>query len=678
MPEAPEAYAALIPGQALTRLYALAVSQQGMGRAEAAIETYRRCLALSPNSPEIHNNLGTALDQAGQLAEAVECFRQALALDPSYVRPLINLGKALRRQGKASEATAALKRALTLSPDNPLALTNLGLTLADQGRRQEAIIALRRATALDPGLAEAHHALGSALFDSGEVGAAVESLQRAVTLKPALTDASLLLAMTLLVSKRYADALAVAQRVLQQSPKDADALSVVLNCSSRMCDWSTVERTLEKIRDIDLGTSYIQPFLLLAISDDPRELLRAAARRATNAVGSRVALPHAMARKHEKIRVAYISRDFYAHATSFLMAELLELHDRSAFEVLGVSFGPDDQSPARARVHAAFDECLEAANKSDLEIATWLREHEVDIAVDLKGYTAFSRTGIFACRPAPLQVSYLGYPGTMGASFIDYLIADPFVVPEAEREHYTETIAYLPDTYQANDRQRRVSEHVPTRTEVGLPEESFVFCCFNVSWKITASVFNVWMRLLASVPGSVLWLLEDNQWAMENLRREATGLGIDPQRLIFCGRVNNDTHLARHRLADLFLDTFPCNAHTTASDALWMGLPVVTCAGRTFASRVAGSLLRASQLPELITASLDEYETLALQLAHNPERLGSLRARLTHHRDSLPLFDTPALCGHLEAAYRKMWILHGEGRAPEMFSVERLDGSGSS
>lgn len=678
MSEAPEAHAALTPSETLARLYALAVSQQGAGQPEAAIESYRRCLALSPNSPEILNNLGAALDQAGRVAEAVECFERALALDPSYVRPLINLGKALRRQGRTSEAKAALEQALTLSPDNPLALTNLGLTFADQGQRQEAIGALSRAIARDPGLAEAHHALGSALLDSGEIGGAIESLQRAVALKPTLTDGSLLLAMALSASKSYPDALAVAQRVLQRRPEDSDALSVVLNCSLKTCNWPKIESTLETIRALVHGTLSIQPFLLLGISDDPPELLRAAVRRAANAVGIRVARRHDAARKHEKIRLAYVSRDFYAHATSFLMAELLELHDRSAFEVLGVSFGPDDRSPVRARVHAAFDECLEAADRSDLEIANWLHERDVDIAVDLKGYTAFSRPGIFAYRPAPLQVSYLGYPGTMGAAFIDYLLADPFVIPEAEREHYAERIAYLPDTYQVNDRRRRVCDRTPSRTEAGLPERGFVFCCFNVSWKITASVFDAWMRLLASVPGSVLWLLEDNQWAMQNLRRQAVARGIEPQRLIFCGRVSNDSHLARHRLADLFLDTFPCNAHTTASDALWMGLPVVTCAGRTFASRVAGSLLRASGLPELITTSLDEYEALALLLARSPERLASLRARLTHDRDALPLFDTPTLCRHLEAAYRQMWRLHCEGKPLETFAVERFGGSGPS
>jgi predicted O-linked N-acetylglucosamine transferase (SPINDLY family) len=656
------------PHQVVAQLYALAVAQQKAGSAAAAIQTYQRCLLLSPRSPEIHNNLGTALDQAGRLPEAAQCFQHALDLDPSYVRPLINLGKVLRLQGKPSEAVASVERALSFSPDNPSALTNLGFALADLGRRQDAIRALRRACELDPTLAEAHHGLGRVLLDSGGAAGALVSLERAVVLKPALLDACLLLATALLALHRLPEALQVVAAVLQRAPDSAEALAAGLNCSLKLCDWRTVARILERIRTLDHGTSHTQPFLLMAVSDDPEEHLEAARLRAATVAGDRVALPPPATWKHDRIRVAYVSGDFYTHATSFLLAEVLELHDRSAFEVFGVSFGPDDQSPLRRRVLAAFDQCLDARDRSDLEIATWLREHEIDIAVDLKGYTAYCRPGIFAHRPAPIQVNYLGYPGTMAAPFIDYLIADPFVIPEAERSFYTEEIIYLPGCYQPNDRQRLISPHIPTRREMALPEEGFVFCCFNNSWKITARVFDVWMRLLAGVPGSVLWLLEDNPSAVENLRREADARAIAPERLVFCGRVSNEAHLARHRLADLFLDTFPYNAHTTASDALWTGLPVVTFAGRTFASRVAGSLLHAVGLPDLVTTSLEEYEHLASKVASNPGHLAALRATLTSRPEALPLFDTPALCKHLESAYRHMLLLRSEGK-PETLAV---------
>ncbi|HEY2035373.1 MAG TPA: tetratricopeptide repeat protein [Steroidobacteraceae bacterium] len=511
-------------------------------------------------------------------------------------------------------------------------------------------------------------------MDSGDAAGAAESLQTAVALKSTLLDASLLLATALLLLKRLPDALAVVDRILQDAPRQADALAAALNCSLKMCDWSRLESILACIRALDTGTARTQPFLLLAVSDDPEEQLRAACRRAETAAAAVTVLARPSSKSHERIRVAYVSGDFHAHATSLLIAELLELHDRSAFEIFGVSFGPDDESPLRRRVLGAFDECLEARDKSDAEVAGWLAAREIDIAVDLKGYTAFSRPGIFAHRPAPVQVSYLGYPGTLGAPFIDYLVADPFLIPQAEQRLYTEKIAYLPESYQVNDRRRSVAQDAPTRVEAGLPEEGFVFCCFNVSWKITSPVFDVWMRLLAGVPGSVLWLLEDNAWAAQNLRREAVARGIVPERLVFCARADNESHLARHRLADLFLDTFPCNAHTTATDALWMGLPVVTCAGRTFASRVAGSLLRAVRLPELISASLEDYEALALALVRQPQRLIWLRERLTRDREALPLFDTSTFCRHLEGAYRHMWRLRQEGRGRESFIVERLGG----
>lgn len=656
----------------VAQLYAVAVTQQRSGLTEAAIATYRRCLAVRPDSPEIHNNLGTALDQVGRLTEAVACFRSAVALDPSYVRPRVNLGKVLRLQGKAVEATDCLERALALSPHNPAALTNLGFALADLGRRTEAIRTLSRAVELEPGLAEAHHGLGRVLLDSGDMAAAAESLQRAVALKPALRDACLLLASALLVLRRLADARAVVARVLEIEPAHPDALAAELNCNLKMCDWRGLEGSLARIRALECGTARTQPFLLLAVSDDPDEQLQAARRRAETATVGVVALTRSSPRVHERIRVAYVSGDFHTHATSFLIAELIELHDRAAFEILGVSYGPDDETPLRRRVLGAFDECLHAGGASDAEVAAWLAERRIDIAVDLKGYTALARPGILAHRPASIQVSYLGYPGSTGAPFIDYLVADPFLIPAAERRFYSESIAYLPDSYQVNDRRRSIAQHAPTRAEAGLPEEGFVFCCFNVSWKITAPVFEAWTRLLTKVRGSVLWLLEDNQWARENLRREAAARGIGPERLVFCARVNNEIHLARHRLADLFLDTFPCNAHTTASDALWTAVPVVTCAGRTFASRVAGSLLRAAGLPELITTSLEEYEALALALAHDPQRLALIRNRLSHGRNAHALFDTPTFCRHLEAAYRRMWSRQREGKAPETFAVERL------
>lgn len=373
--------------------------------------------------------------------------------------------------------------------------------------------------------------------------------------------------------------------------------------------------------------------------------------------------------RHERIRVAYLSADFHEHATTHLMAGLFEHHDRERFEITAVSFGPDRQDAMRQRVAAACDRFLDVRGRRDAEVAGMLRALEIDIAVDLKGHTQGNRAGILAHRPAPVQINYLGMPATMGAGYIDYLIADPRVIPPAEFPHYAEQILYLPDSYQATDDTRAIAAHTPSRAELALPEDGFVFCCFNNSYKITPDLFALWMRLLGAIPGSVLWLLDDNPAATRNLCAAAQRHGIAPERLVFAPRIDAAAHLARHRRADLFLDTLPYNAHTTASDALWSGLPVLTCAGRTFAGRVAASLLHAVGLPELITRDHAGYAALALALARDPGRLAALRTRLAQQRTSSPLFGTDRFRRHLEAAYVTLRERQRRGEPPAAFSV---------
>jgi predicted O-linked N-acetylglucosamine transferase (SPINDLY family) len=377
------------------------------------------------------------------------------------------------------------------------------------------------------------------------------------------------------------------------------------------------------------------------------------------------------------VRIAYLSADFYLHATAYLTAGLFELHDRSRFEVLGVSFGPDDASDMRARLVKSFDRFCDVTARSDEEAARLLASLQVDIAVDLKGYTQDARTGILAYRPAPIQICYLGYPGTMGASFMDYVIADATVLPFDQQSFYTEKIIHLPDCYQVNDSRRAIAERTPSRPEAGLPGQGFVFCCFNNNYKITAPIFEVWMRLLSAVPGSVLWLLSDNTSAHNSLRRQAAARGIDAARLVFADRLPIDRHLARQRLADLFLDTLPYNAHTTASDALWAGLPMLTCRGEAFAGRVAASLLNAAGLPELVTGSLQEYEAMALKLATDASLLGSIRRKLAQNRPNCPLFDTDRFRRHLEAAYLTAWGIYQRGEPPGSFSISPLPPPGT-
>jgi predicted O-linked N-acetylglucosamine transferase (SPINDLY family) len=349
------------------------------------------------------------------------------------------------------------------------------------------------------------------------------------------------------------------------------------------------------------------------------------------------------------------------------MAGVFEHHDRSKFETIAVSYSADDRSAMRTRLENAFDRFIDIRDKNDVEAAALLRDLDIDIAVDLKGYTAEARPGLLSHRIAPLQAHHLGFPGTMGVDYVDYLIADRTVAPPEHRRFYTEKIAYLPDTYQCNDRERHVMARMPARAEAGLPERGFVFCCFNNNHKITPEIFQIWMRLLSQVKDSVLWLLRDNEAVERNLRREAAARGVAPERLIFAPRTDPQNHLARQSLADLFLDTQPYTAHTTASDALWMGLPIVTMLGSTFAGRVAASLLEAAKVPELVTYSLPEYETLALRLAREPATLAGIKAKLRSNRDTCPLFDTARFTRNLEAAFTQMWERDRSGLAPETF-----------
>jgi predicted O-linked N-acetylglucosamine transferase (SPINDLY family) len=376
---------------------------------------------------------------------------------------------------------------------------------------------------------------------------------------------------------------------------------------------------------------------------------------------------------HDRIRIAYLSADLHDHATAHLMAGLFEMHDKSRFETTAVSFGPDDRSDLRRRLKNSFEHFLDVRADSDQAVAELVRQREIDIAVDLKGFSQNARPGIFARRAAPVQVNYLGYPGNLGADYFDYIIADETIIPDDRRQFYSEQVVWLPDSYQANDSQRQIAATTPTREQCGLPGTGFVFCCFNNTIKIMPEMFDIWMRLLTDVDGSVLWLIDGNATASANLRREAERRGVSAARLIFAPRVALAEHLARHRNADLFLDIVPCNAHTTASDALWAGVPVLTYLGGTFAGRVAASLLKAAGLPELVATSLEQYEAMALALARDPGRLASIKEKLARNRGTCPLFNTRRFTRHIEAAYVTMWEQSQRGQRPSGFAVPAIE-----
>ena len=689
--------------------YAIAHNNLGIvhwerGAHEAAIECYKRAVELEPSFGEAHNNCGNALLQLDRAEEALACYEKALAFKPA----LVGHGNALQRLERFEAAVGSYERALQVQPDNAEALSNCASALLALKRPEEALRHCERAIALKPDLAEAHNNIGGALrklarYDeaaaaceralqlkpnyaaalsnlgnimlaSNRLKDAIEYCNRAVALNPQLAEAYEQRGSALLSDKRPEEAVQSYERLLEIEPDYKFAFGAGLGARLACCDWTHYEDACARLNQSVLeGKPVTQPFSLLAVSGSSELHLRCARTYAGDVVPANCrqswsGAPH----RHERIRVAYLSADYHQHATAVLMAGLFEAHDRRRFEIIAISFGPQDSGPMRQRLECAFDRFVDVCRMSDAEVAELMRSLEIDIAVDLKGYTADSRPTILSRRPAPVQVSYLGYPGTMGLEQIDYIVADPIVLPPEQQAHYSEQVVYLPECYQVNDAKRAIGTDAPTRIEAGLPTDGFVFCCFNNSYKVSPQVFERWMQLLKHIPGSVLWLLQDNAAAARNLSREAQRHGVEPERLVFASRLPADRHLARHRLADLFLDTLPYNAHTTASDALWAGLPVLTCLGSAFPGRVAASLLHAVGLPELVTHSLDEYAARALALASDPVQLSSLRTRLASGRDRSPLFDTARFCRHLEAAYEVMWQRHQDGLPPRTFAVPSL------
>lgn len=528
--------------------------------------------------------------------------------------------------GRLREAQALYRKLLGIQPDHPDVMHMLGVLEHQLGNHAVAIDLISKSISLKPGVAMAHNNLGKVFVDCGRLEDAIGSFRRAIDI----------------------------------DPEYASALSLLMHQMQHVCEWDGLNEVTDRvIRAVDSGRGQTPPFILLPTDATPRQQLMCAADFTSSHFGCMAGMQthgsNGPGQHEDRITLGYLSADFHDHATAYLISELFEHHSRDSFRVIGYSFGKDDDSQARHRIVNAFDQFRDIKNTDDRSAASQINADGVDILIDLKGYTTDARPGILALKPAPVQVGFLGYPGTMGADFIDYIIADRHVIPENHRHHYKEAVVYMPDCYQVNDSQRKISDQEQRRSEHGLHEDAFVFCCFNNSYKINSEIFGIWMRLLAKVAGSQLWLLESNPYAMKNLRREAEKCGIDPSRLVFAGKKPLADHLARYRLTDLFLDTLPVNAHTTASDALWAGCPLLTCSGDTFVSRVAGSLLHCIGLPELDTADLGEYERLALHLAGNPGELALIRKRLEDNRKTSPLFDAELFAGYLETAYKLMW-----------------------
>jgi protein O-GlcNAc transferase len=673
-----------------------------LNRFDEALTAFDQALVVKPGDPDAHSGRGNALLHLGCGEEALASFEAAISIKANHIEALVGRGNTLVRLHRAQDALAAFGKVLEIQPDHILALHGRGAALAELERYDEALASFDQGLDLAPRNRPLLHGFGSALLAVGRAEEALAAFDKALAITPNQPDVIRQRAAALRAVGRHAEVPANDERKASVSHdaeahydrglslwalgkreeaiasyekgsacNDPRALSRLAIGRLTMADWDRADDLADALRSRIAEGSFVDPLTTLAFGLEPSVRLNAARNctRVFAPVGKTVFV-HSNPGGTDKLRVAYLSSDFRRHPVGLAIAELLERHDRTRFETIGVSHGPNDGSNTRTRIVKAFDQFHDVASAADRHVAGLLNDLQVHIAVDLNGLSGGCRPDILAYRPAPIQVSYLGFAGTTGAPFIDYILADETALPFDQQPFFTERIVHLPGCYHANDATRQISPRTPPRSELGLPDRGFVFCCFNQCYKVAAPVFEVWMRLLAQVPGSVLWLSEMNDLAQANLRRVAATRGITPDRIIVAPYiVRIEDHLARQRAADLFLDTLPYNAHSTTCDALFAGLPVVTCAGTTFPGRVAASMLDAAGLPELVTNSLEDYEALALTLATDPARLQSIRRKLERSRPTCRLFDSDRFRRHVEAAYETMWDIYRRGENPSSFRV---------
>jgi len=658
------------PGSGVAH-FNLATALSESGNDTGSLPHHAQAVKLSPDDQDAWVNYGRSLSNLKRYDGALICYENALDINPNHAVALINQGVLLAELGRNAEALPCFEKALVVDPSHLAVLANIGNTLRNLQRFDEALAYYDRAIELDTENADAWFGKGDSLSNLKRYVEALTQYDHVIQLEPDNVDAWYKKANILSNLKRYDEAVAHFDQAIRLKPERDFLCGDRLSAKMAICDWADAETQFAELANrIKSNKKASTPFTVLTVNDAPSLQRKVSEQYAKNfpTNDSLRAIPKHHAR--EKIRIGYFSNDFHNHATAFLTAGLFEMHDRNKFKVTAFSFGPDKSDKMRSRLLSAFDKFIDVRNKSDQEIAQLSRELEMDIAVDLQGYQTELRTGVFAYQAAPIQVNYLAYPGTMGAAYIDYIVADKTLIPPESRQYYLEKVAYLPNTYQPNDRCRAISDRQFTREEFGLPKAGFVFCCFNANYKITPKTFDGWMKILKAVPDSVLWLLEDSPIATQNLQKEAVTRGVSADRLIFAKLMNLPEHLARHRMAYLFLDTIPYNAHTTASDALWAGLPVLTCIGGSFPSRVAASLLNAIHLPELITHSQEDYEHLAIELAKHPTKLAEIKQKLEYNRLTTPLFDTPRYTKYLEAAYTAMYERYQADLPPDHIYVE--------
>ena len=648
----------------------IALGLERKGDIDGAFENYQLAIKMEPNHALAHNNLGGLFEKKGASDDALSSYTIAVEANPKLPEAHYNLGYMLGARGDIEGGIRSYRNAIDLKPEYADAHNNLGNLLWQNGEVNAAMMSCQRAINIDKNHKEAHNNLGNALVEKYRLDDAIFHFNRAIEIEPNFASAHGNLASVLFDKKEFIDAISHYQKAHLIAPTFEEAHAQRVHLQSLICDWESLRKERQLIPSLGTGENEVSPFSMLTLEDYP-ERHKSRAEVYTARKFNHVALePNARpTAKPAQLRIGYFSADFYDHPVSQLIVGVLEQHDRTQFTVYAYAYGPEKNDDVRQRLIKATDTFRDVSDKNYQEIALLARQDNIDIAIDLTGYTKNCRTAIFAYRAAPIQINYLGYPGTMGAHFMDYIIADKILIPDELKKHYTEKIIQLPYSYMPTDNTRKISNKVITRSDMGLPENGFVFCGFNNSYKISPSEFDIWMRLLLKIPDSVLWLRHSNKWSEDNLRNEAEKRTIDQSRLIFAERIPMDEHLARHQLADLFLDTFTFNAHSTTVDALWAGLPVITKPGQGFAARVAASLLNAINMPELVTHTEQEYETLALELASNPEKLKQIKHKLKINRLTTPLFDTLQYTRYLENGYQKAYQQFFNNQKPDNLYV---------
>jgi predicted O-linked N-acetylglucosamine transferase (SPINDLY family) len=668
------------------------------GKFHEAIHNYKIAVYLHPHFAEAHINLSNVLREQSMFNEAEHHLRLAIQYNPQQALAYYNLGSLLLEQGNHNDAITHLNksielkrdltpafikighiqleannlneallnflRAIELEPNYAPAYVNIGNIYCELGSPDAALTSYKMALEFDQSLMESHLNIGVLLSKQGKIVDAISHFQTALAIEPEFVDAHYHLGLACVAQEKIKDACDNFRKALSFSPDHLAALGGLAHQMQHMCEWRDLQQIIDKIRRITLLAPYdssdknwIAPFTYMALpginAHEQKVCTEKYVRRTYLNCSSTKPSNGSSGTINKKITIGYLSSDFHDHATSRLIAQIFELHDRKKFNIIAFSYVPDDGSTMRNRLSKSFDEFVDIRKFSTVDAANAIYEKKIDILVDLKGYTQNTRSEILALRPAPIQVNYLGYPGTLGAKYVDYILADRTIIPTEHFKYYTEKVMWLKDCYQPSDQSRRRLP-APKRSECGLPDGAFVFCCFNQTYKITPEFFEVWCRLLKSVPQSILWLLSTNQFAEANLKNNLAQHEIDPNRIVMAPFIDGEKHLARLQCADLFLDTSPVNAHTTCSDSLWMGLPIITCIGDTFPSRVAASLLKAIDIPELITDSLESYYSLALKLSTEVEFMNAIRKKILLNRDNSFLFDSHRFTRNLETAYTKM------------------------